>query len=68
MHLDEICFFVTLYQIFVSTAIVFENDEVPNNTFESVFQFLLRHDCIKCGKIERFDSDWLVESWRFKMF
>ena len=41
------------YQIFVSTVTAFDNERVSNNTCESVFQFLLRYDCIKCGKIRK---------------
>ena len=34
--LHKICFFVSLYQIFVSTVTVFENEGVSDNTGESV--------------------------------
>ena len=46
----------------------FENEGVLDDTDESVFQFLVRYDCIKNGKIKRFDACYMVESWRFKMF
>ena len=39
-----------LYQIFVSTVAVFENEGVLDNTNESVFQFLVSYGCIKRGK------------------
>ena len=66
--LHKICFFVPLYQIFVSTVTFFENEVISDNTGESVFQFLLRYGCKKSGKIERLDAYYMVESWRFKMF
>ena len=44
--LHKICFFVSLYQIFVSTVTVFENEGVSDNTGESVYQFLVRYCCI----------------------
>ena len=64
----KICFFVPLYQTFVSTVTVFEHERVSDNTGESVFQYLVRYGCIKSGKIKRFYACYMVESWRFKMF
>ena len=63
MLLHKICFFVPLYQIFVSTVTVSENDGVSDNTIESVcfFQFPLRYGCIKRGKIEKLDVCCMVE-------
>ena len=57
-----------LYQIFVSTVTVFENESVLDSTSESVFQFLVRYGNIKRGKINGLDACYKVESWRFKMF
>ena len=54
MLLHKICFFVPLYQVFVSTVTVFENEGVSDNTGESVFQFLVRYGCIKSGKSKDF--------------
>ena len=47
MLLHEICFFVSLYKIFVSLDTVFENEGIPVITRESVFQFLVRYGCIE---------------------
>ena len=60
-------FIVPLYQIFVSTATVFENEGVSDNTIEFDFQFLVRRGCIKRGKIKRLDACYMVESGRFKL-
>ena len=41
-----------MYQIFLSAVTVFENEAVLKNTGDSVFQFLVRYDCIKSGNIK----------------
>ena len=51
--------------ICVSTATVFENEGVLDDTCESVFQFLVRYGGIKGGKIERLDASFMVESRRY---
>ena len=66
--LHKICFFMPLYQIFVSTVTVFENEGVSDDTGESFFQFLVRYGCKKSGKIKRLYACYMIESWRFKMF
>ena len=66
--LHKICFFVPLYQIFVSAVTVFEIEGVSDNTGEHFVQFLVRYGCIKSGKIERPDACYMIESWSFKMF
>ena len=53
---------------FSLTVTVFENEGVSDDTIESVFQFLVRYDCIKCEKIKRLYACYMVKSWRFKMF
>ena len=35
----------------LSTVTVFENEGVPDNIGESLFQFPMRYGCIKSGKI-----------------
>ena len=57
-----------IYQLFVSTVTVFENEGVSDNTGESVIQILVRYGCIKSGKIKILDASDMVESLRFKMF
>ena len=43
----------------------FENDGDSDNTGPSVFQFLVRYDCLQLGEIKRLVACYIVESLRF---